>query len=299
MSKFYTIFNWAAGLFFLLGGIGSLFDTPLAGVCLLVAAALLLPPVRKMIFYKTNKKFPAILRIAAVFSMFVLFGHFTNEHERSISAQEVAAEEKVKEEAIKEFNSNKSATITAINELIENAQYQEAISETNKLLSTNDPDIGELHSRAQSLQNELDKSLRTEELLSDLASSLEFNHEKRRDIYSELTRLHPNNEEYRESLSFHSEKVIERRQQAVRQENIESQFSSWDGSHRNLERLIKSSMNDPDSYDHVETTFTDNGDHLRVLTKFRGRNAFGGVVLDSVEAKVAINGQILEVIDNR
>jgi hypothetical protein len=82
----------------------------------------------------------------------------------------------------------------------------------------------------------------------------------------------------------------------MRKEQIERHFSAWDGSHRGLTEYIKKTMNDPDSYEHDETRYTDKGDHLIVHTKFRGKNAFGGVVRNSVIAKVDLNGNVLEII---
>ncbi len=82
----------------------------------------------------------------------------------------------------------------------------------------------------------------------------------------------------------------------TRKEQIESHFSAWDGSHRGLVEVIKKSMNDPESYEHVETRYVDKQDHLIVITEFRGRNGFGGVVKSSVTAKVDLNGNVIEVI---
>lgn len=82
---------------------------------------------------------------------------------------------------------------------------------------------------------------------------------------------------------------------ALRREMIERQFSAWDGSHIAVTQAIKASMNDPKSYDHVETRFWDMQDHLVIRTKFRGANAFGGVILGSVYAKVDLQGNILEI----
>lgn len=82
----------------------------------------------------------------------------------------------------------------------------------------------------------------------------------------------------------------------IRKERIEGAFSAWDGSHRGLEKLIKQTMNDPDSYDHEETAYWDKGDHLIVKTTFRGKNAFGGVVKNWVMAKADLDGNIIEVI---
>ncbi|MCA8830570.1 hypothetical protein [Hymenobacter pini] len=80
-----------------------------------------------------------------------------------------------------------------------------------------------------------------------------------------------------------------------RKEEIEAQFSAYDGSHRGVERLIKERMNDPDSYEHVATRYVDKGDHLAVLTQFRGKNAFGAKVLNTATAKVDLSGNVLSL----
>ena len=81
-----------------------------------------------------------------------------------------------------------------------------------------------------------------------------------------------------------------------RQEQIEKEFSTWDGSHRGLERIIKKGMNDPDSYKHVETRYSDQGSYLIVKTTFRGKNAFGAMMLNSIVAKTDLEGNVLEII---
>lgn len=82
-----------------------------------------------------------------------------------------------------------------------------------------------------------------------------------------------------------------------RQIEVEKQFSAWDGSHNGLTKLIKDAMNDPNSYEHVETVFWDQKEYLIVMTTYRGKNAFGGVVKNFVKAKVDFNGNVLEIID--
>jgi len=82
----------------------------------------------------------------------------------------------------------------------------------------------------------------------------------------------------------------------LRTERLEGGFSAWDGSHLGLTALIKKTMNDPKSYEHVETTYGDKGDYLIVKTTFRGKNAFGGVVANWVMAKTDLDGNVIEVI---
>ena len=39
----------------------------------------------------------------------------------------------------------------------------------------------------------------------------------------------------------------------IRKEKIEKGFSAWDGSHTKLVELTKAQMNDPKSFDHLQT----------------------------------------------
>ena len=56
--------------------------------------------------------------------------------------------------------------------------------------------------------------------------------------------------------------------------------SGWDGSVPAVERYLKNVMNDPGSYDHVRTgQVSGEGDYWVVISGFRGKNAFGGLVV--------------------
>jgi len=90
---------------------------------------------------------------------------------------------------------------------------------------------------------------------------------------------------------------------------VEAQFSAWDGSHTALKDLIKENMNDPKSFEHVETKFLvlstqelvdtvgqgEIGD-MYVYMKFRGNNAFGGLVLNEVEALSSYKNNYITII---
>lgn len=84
-------------------------------------------------------------------------------------------------------------------------------------------------------------------------------------------------------------------------DNFETQFSPWDGSHRKLEKFIKSLMNDEASYDHIKTTYRlvlNENPRAIVTTTFKGRNVFGGMIKQSITAAVDIEtGDILEIIE--
>ena len=60
--------------------------------------------------------------------------------------------------------------------------------------------------------------------------------------------------------------------QAERRVKIEKQFSAWDGSHITFSRAIKDNLNDPSSFEHVETRYEDKGTYILVSMKYRAKN---------------------------
>ena len=85
----------------------------------------------------------------------------------------------------------------------------------------------------------------------------------------------------------------------IQKKKSEDQFHPWDGSHIKLERYIKTElMNDPDSYDHVESGYTVEDGKLYVMVTFRGNNAFGGKVKNKVLAICdKENGDVIEIVE--
>lgn len=78
---------------------------------------------------------------------------------------------------------------------------------------------------------------------------------------------------------------------------IEKQFNHLDGSHINLTERIKESMNDPESYENVNTNYEDRDSFIIVYQNYTGKNAFGGRVRGFVKAKVDTLGNVLSIIE--
>ncbi len=138
-------------------------------------------------------------------------------------------------------------------------------------------------------------------LLALLKEAPPEDYEKHRSLYNQLLKLQPDNELYKTKREFYAGKVEEDRKKRVaskeRAAKIERQFSVWDRKHYGLESYIKGSMNDPDSFDHVQTLYWDRGEYIEVLTTFRGKNLFGGVVTNTVRAKVSLDGVVLTILE--
>lgn len=80
-----------------------------------------------------------------------------------------------------------------------------------------------------------------------------------------------------------------------KQTQMLSHFSRWDGSHRNLEKYIKSNLKDPSSYDHTKTSFRGYDDYYIVTSTYRAKNSFGALVLENIKAKIDYDGNLLKI----
>jgi hypothetical protein len=82
----------------------------------------------------------------------------------------------------------------------------------------------------------------------------------------------------------------------IHNKNIQKLFSGWDGSHIKLSEKIKKSLNDPKSYEHIETTYRDMDSFLIVNTTFTAKNGFGGTLKREVTVVSDTLGNITEVV---
>lgn len=90
--------------------------------------------------------------------------------------------------------------------------------------------------------------------------------------------------------------------QYVNYEKFEEFFSAWDGSYRPLVKLAKAAMNNPDSFDHVSTTYRiskrDDGAVGFVRMQYRGTNVYNAIVTNSVLVQVdPATGEITKVVE--
>jgi hypothetical protein len=75
-------------------------------------------------------------------------------------------------------------------------------------------------------------------------------------------------------------------------------MNSWDGSCIPLLVYTKNLMNDPESFEHVETRYRIEGNYAIVVMSYRGKNAYGGTVQNYIKAKVNLNCEVVEVLEN-
>ena len=100
---------------------------------------------------------------------------------------------------------------------------------------------------------------------------------------------------------YEQSKIRQERRESEIQEKVDAQFSPWSGEHRLLVDTVKKTLNDPGSFEHLETTTmrgTGWPDNFIVKMDYTAKNAYGGRVRASVTVLVSSEGgHILQVLN--
>jgi RNA polymerase subunit RPABC4/transcription elongation factor Spt4 len=72
---------------------------------------------------------------------------------------------------------------------------------------------------------------------------------------------------------------------------IRHQFNS-NGEHKYILKFLKRKMNDPESYQHVKTTYDLGETTVIVTTIYRGKNSYGGVIKREIVGTFNLQGQV-------
>ncbi|MFK5892119.1 MAG: zinc ribbon domain-containing protein [Pseudomonadota bacterium] len=249
---------------------------------------------KKHVIVKENKKTSAVTWLVTILIVFGFIGAITGEskEEKRIKQvrQDAAKITKIHAKNAKYFKSHSEEILSSVEKEIQSGNFGNASAITGKYLLSNNSKILSYH-----------KEARTKTVLKRLKGVPAKDYGVNKSLYSELVELNPDNSKYKNKLTIYTKKLDAKNTKdkatADRKKLIEKSFSSWDGSHRSLEKAIKSSMNDPDSYEHVETRYGDKGSYIFVQTTFRGKNKFGGMVKQTISAKASLEGKILRLYD--
>jgi hypothetical protein len=314
------ILLWIAGIIFIGLGLSLIIDSFLAALSLVVASLFLIPPSTEFFYRKTTISIKPKIKLIIITVLFISAPIFIDQEMKADRAA-FAAEEKERQEILKlqekerqealkkqEMDTIKKYLITNEDEVIRSIQskieikdFSSAVLESEKYIPTGNPKILALNEIATLEMTKAQNREKSEDLLAKLKNVPVNDLHTNKLLYGQLVSINPENEKYKEKLATYTAKVAQRNEMlakaAQREERIKAQFHPWDGSHIKLERLIKNAMNDPESYEHVDSGYIDNSDSIIVRTTYRGRNAFGGVVKNFVKAKVNLDGDILEIID--
>lgn len=293
----YVIASWFWGILFAIGSLGFFSRSIPAGLAMLLIACICLPPIRNFVHSKTNISLNKQSRIVAVIALFIIAAFLNSgSYEKEQAAKQKEAQVALaKSTAIKnqkkldEFNANKEEILRKASNASKLDDYKTVIDIHNKYKLVKNEELAALY-----------KIAKKQSLLAKVKTIPSSNLEKNAAIYKKLMALDPDLK-YKNKYSYYKTEINKRaakkKTAAAREERIKQSFSPWDGSHHGLEKRIKASMHNPDSYDHVKTVYWDMKDHLVVRTTYRGTNGFGAVVTNSNKAKVSLDGVVLAIIE--
>jgi len=79
---------------------------------------------------------------------------------------------------------------------------------------------------------------------------------------------------------------------------IDIQFNVFNRRHEKLCKYIESKLVDPSSFEEIESKYIDQGNQIVVIVEYTAKNGFGVRTRNYCKARVDINGDILEIIEN-
>ncbi len=203
-----TFISWIVGIFLFIAGIASLFtESAFRGVVALMISMLIIPSAVNFIT-KTGIALSFKRRIIPIFLLFIILG--------------ISLEREEKKENIEYFSLNKTSVINEIRKNIDEGNFDVACDSSEKYLVTNDPDLKEIYNLITQTENEK----RENELVAEVQKIPASEYRNNLNIYKELSLLNPSNNEYREKLTFYTDKYSQQIEEeelvAKRQEKIEN-----------------------------------------------------------------------------
>jgi len=301
MKTAITILKWIFGIFFIIGGFAGLFSSFLTGLLFLILGLFILPPTYELFSKKTKINLPsgakwAIVIVGLIVDGFTVPGEDL-EKDKEIDLVLAKASDFIDNEqmdsakvyiqkAKEQYSSVSKKKATDLEKELETYNSEELVEE--KLVSMTDTEFQLLK------KDSLSKEYFSQPTLNkSFIAMMKTKAPEREKIIKEVA-------ERKEQERIAKELAAEQRKQAEinknRKENIEKQFSAWDGSHPKLSRMIEENCRNPDSYEHIETRFRDDGNSIFVITKYRAENGFGGMTIGTVSARVDFEGNVLEIV---
>lgn len=96
--------------------------------------------------------------------------------------------------------------------------------------------------------------------------------------------------------SFHFKKEEKSETKFISNLSVENWMSDYDGSIKDFKESVIHSLHDPESFEHVETSYNDKDVNVKVRMKFRAKNKFGAKVLNQADAILNIaNGTVSNI----
>ena len=255
-------------------------------------------------FWKTRTGIIVIV-VAAWLGLGIVGQIFKGDKERTKELADQSVIEKNKqaiavaqEKLRAKFSAEKEIIIADMKVLLKDKKYNEVIARSAPYLFTNDTQLLATHNLAKE-----------QIFLKDLKNTSELKWEEKKNLYTQLVKLDPGNSEYKKKVEFYVKKIEEKNKEElarIAKKNKEERAriakfgnppeqSGWDGSYRPVKRYLEEKANDPSSIEVKGCTpVSYSNEGWLVACDYRGKNAFGAMVLNS-NWFVIINDTVVDV----
>ncbi len=275
--------RWVFGPLLIISGFLYLTGSFLGGVLVIIGGLVLTPPSGKIIFQKFSIENNKIAKYGTFLSTtFIGFALVTGGANKAASGDIEKVNDFIKQEKFTE------ALL-----FIEENQEKHSLADEFISLSFLIKEVTDLGAQQDSLTSMSDREF---ELLSNNTLQKEYYKSKELNEYF-INQLYEIKDQRKQLLDQRKQLLAEKKAREVkasRKKMIEKQFSAWDGSHMAFKKLLKDGMDNPRSFEHVETQYIDKGETLQIITTYRGTNAFGGIVAQTNSAIYDLEGNLVQ-----
>lgn len=80
-----------------------------------------------------------------------------------------------------------------------------------------------------------------------------------------------------------------------REKQINSLINTWNGSFPVVVDAVKKGMHDPGSFEHINSVYRKGETSMHITMQFRGSNAFGAKVINTVVAEITYDGTLISI----
>jgi len=163
--------------------------------------------------------------------------------------------------------------------IISSSEDYKVILKAYKELSNLDPENSNYKEKQEAYS-----TLREEQLLTELKAIPASQYSENLSKYNELKSIRPESEKYQKKSVYYADKIKEQDRQAKERAKAVQQgrFSA--------ERLVQSSLKNPDSYEHVNTKYLITDKEIVFIVTYRGTNSFNAVVPGKSVVKTDLDG---------
>jgi len=196
--------SWIFGLLFLIMGLVGMVGSRVVPIPAILISLLLLPPVRKLVYSKTNKKLSFKSRTGLILVLFLVLGGLSawegDNQNKALASEQLAQKTIV---VSNDFKANRAKIISDLKIAIDSHEFKTASTLIQKYKITGDQELLRLEKQMKSQLATLERTRRTNTLLETLKGVPGSQHQENIDLYKKLAALNPGEQLYKTKIAHY------------------------------------------------------------------------------------------------